>query len=99
MLDDANQQTHLTSCIARDVHACHMQNAATVRELAAEDVTRDLKGWLRWAYAWLFRVDMFESVPASEVLMRIHSTAEKYDASAEDLLAPFQAKMFASHLS
>ncbi|KAL0031297.1 hypothetical protein WJX79_001595 [Trebouxia sp. C0005] len=62
----------------------------TMKDLAAEDVTRDVQGWLRWARARFLQVDLFESVPASDTLMRIHSTAEEFDSTAEDFLAPFQ---------
>ncbi|DBA92175.1 TPA: hypothetical protein ACH3X1_015890 [Trebouxia sp. C0004] len=62
----------------------------TMKDLAAEDVTTDVQGWLRWARARLLQVDLFESVLASDTLMRIHSTAEEFEATAEDFLAPFQ---------
>ena len=65
-----------------------------MKDLAAEDTTQDVKGWLQRAHAWLFQVDLFESVPASDTLMRIHSTAEEFEASAEDFLAPFQVNKF-----
>ncbi|KAL0049305.1 hypothetical protein WJX82_010880 [Trebouxia sp. C0006] len=62
----------------------------TMKDLAAEDVTTDVQGWLRWAHAHFLQVDLFKSVPASDTLMRIHSTAEEFDSTAEDFLAPFQ---------
>lgn len=64
-----------------------------MKDLAAEDVTRDVQGWLRWARARFLQVDLFESVPASDTLMRIHSTAEEFDSTAEDFLAPFQVSV------
>ena len=67
-----------------------LQDNVTLEELAAEDVSRDVKGWLQRADAWLFEMDLFESVPASTTLMRIHSTAEEYEAVAEEFMAPFQ---------
>lgn len=62
-----------------------------MKQLAAEDVTTDVQGWLQWARAHFLQVDLFESVPACNTLMRIHSTAEEFDSTAEDFLAPFQA--------
>ena len=70
------------------VAAC-MQDEATVRELAAPDVTRDVKGWLQRIHAGLFKVDLFASVPSNDTLMRIHTTAEEFEATAEKFLAPF----------
>ena len=61
-----------------------------MKDLAAEDVTTDVQGWLQWARAHFLQLDLFESVPASDTLMRIHSTAEEFDSTAEDFLAPFQ---------
>ncbi len=64
-----------------------------MKDLAAEDVTTDVQGWLRWARAQFLQVDLFGSVPASDTLMRIHSTAEEFDSTAEDFLAPFQVSI------
>ena len=68
----------------------HLQDEATVKELRAEEVTSGVKGWLQRAYTELIQPDLFEDVPSSDTLMRIHSTAEEFDASAEELWAPFQ---------
>lgn len=70
-----------------------------MKELAAEDVTTDVQGWLRWARAHFLQVNLFESVPASNTLMRIHSTAEEFDSTAEDFLAPFQVSILVESLS
>jgi hypothetical protein len=69
-----------------------------MKDLAAEDVTTDVQGWLRWARAHFLQVDLFESVPASDTLMRIHSTAEEFDSTAEDFLAPFQVSSLVDSL-
>lgn len=63
-----------------------------MKELRAEEVTGGVKGWLQRAYTELIQPDLFEDVPSSDTLMRIHSTAEEFDASAEELWAPFQVK-------
>jgi len=68
----------------------HLQDEATVKELRAEEVTGGVKGWMQRAYTELIQPDLFEDVPSSDTLMRIHSTAEEFDASAEELWAPFQ---------
>ena len=64
-----------------------------MKDLAAEDVTTDVQGWLRRARAHFLQMDLFESVPASDTLMRIHSTAEEFDSTAEDFLASFQVSV------
>jgi len=68
----------------------HLQDEATVKELRAEEVTGGVQGWLQRAYTGLIQPDLFEDVRSSDTLMRIHSTAEEFDASAEELWAPFQ---------
>ncbi len=45
---------------------------------------------MQWADTELIQPDLYEVVPSSDTLMRIHSTAEEFDAIAEDLWAPFQ---------
>ncbi len=72
---------------------CYPQDETVMKDLAAEDVTTDVQGWLRWARAHFLQVDLFESVPASDTLMRIHSTAEEFEATAENFLAPFQVSL------
>ena len=61
-----------------------------MRELAADDGSRDMKGWVQRAYAYLFQADMFASVSSNDTLMRIHSSAEEYDKATEELFALFQ---------
>ena len=79
--------THQPLCVS------YPQDETTMKDLAAEDVTTDVQGWLRWAHAHFLQVDLFKSVPASDTLMRIHSTAEEFDSTAEDFLAPFQVSV------
>lgn len=67
-----------------------MQDDATVQELSTEDVANNMKGWVQQANTWLFHRNLYAGVPADETLLRIHSTAEEFDASAEALLIPFQ---------
>ena len=87
----AKLDTHITAHQPLCVFC--LQDETTMKDLAAEDVTRDVQGWLRWARARFLQVDLFESVPASDTLMRIHSTAEEFDSTAEDFLAPFQVSV------
>ncbi|DBA68444.1 TPA: hypothetical protein ACH3X2_013739 [Trebouxia sp. C0005] len=68
---------------------------ATVKELHAEEVTCGVKGWMQRTYHELIHPDLFEDVPSSDTLMRIHCTAEEFDASAEELWAPFQVVLCA----
>ncbi|KAL3131924.1 hypothetical protein ABBQ38_007627 [Trebouxia sp. C0009 RCD-2024] len=63
---------------------------ATVRELAADDASQDVKGWLQRAHTYLFQPDIFASVSSNDTLLRIHSTAEEYDKATEELFAPVQ---------
>ncbi|DBA79742.1 hypothetical protein WJX77_004526 [Trebouxia sp. C0004] len=58
----------------------------TLRELAADDRSSDMRGWLHRTYAWLFGVDILASVASDDVLLRIHSTAEDFEGAAEELL-------------
>lgn len=74
---------------------CVLQDEATVKDIAAEELSRVAKGWLWSAHARLLEPDLFESVPASDVLMRIHSTAEEFDPCAEELWSPYQVQTFA----
>ncbi len=53
----------------------HLQDEATVKELRAEEVTSGVKGWMQRPYNELIQPDLFEDVPFSDTLMRIHSTA------------------------
>ncbi|KAL3163379.1 hypothetical protein ABBQ32_009765 [Trebouxia sp. C0010 RCD-2024] len=71
---------------------------ATVRELASDDASQDVKGWLQHVHTYLFQPDIFASVSSNDTLMRIHSTAEEYDKATEELFAPFQ-KVVAVFLS
>ena len=66
-----------------------LQDEATVRELAADE-RGDMKGWLQRLHAWLFEGDIFASVASNDVLLRIHSTAEKFEGAAEDCFVPQQ---------
>ena len=43
-----------------------------------------MTGWLQRAHAWLFEGDIFASVASDDDLIRIHSSAEEYDAAAEE---------------
>ena len=61
-----------------------------MRELAADDASRDMKGWLQRSYAYLFQADIFASVSSNDTLMRIHATAEEYDKAAEELFSTIQ---------
>lgn len=78
---------HPISCLQ---WVLHLQDDATVKELHAEEVTCGVKGWMQRTYHELIHPDLFEDVPSSDTLMRIHCTAEEFDASAEELWAPFQ---------
>ncbi len=70
-----------------------MQDDATVRELAADDVSKDLRGWMQRVYAYLFHLDMAAGVASSDTLIRIHSTAEEFEAAAEDRFVVFQVSL------
>lgn len=61
-----------------------------MRELAADDGSRDVKGRVQHAYAYLFLSDIFASVSSNDTLMRIHATAEEYDKATEELFSMFQ---------
>ena len=67
-----------------------MQDEATIQELATEDVTQDMKGRLQWVRNMLLRPDMAAAVRSDETLLRIHATAEQFEAVPESFLAPFQ---------
>ena len=69
-----------------------------MRELAADDGSRDMKSWMQRAYAYLFQADMFASVSSNDTLMRIHSSAEEYDKATEELFALFQVSAGGSTL-
>ncbi|DBB04957.1 TPA: Na+/Pi symporter [Trebouxia sp. C0006] len=58
----------------------------TLRELAADDRSSDMRGWLQRTHAWLFGIDIFASVASDDALLRIHSTAEEFEGAAEELL-------------
>lgn len=61
-----------------------------MRELATDDASQDVKGWLQRAHTYLFQPDIFASVSSNDTLMRIHSTAEEHDKATEELWAPLQ---------
>ena len=67
-----------------------MQDDATVRDLAAGDESRNVKGWLQLLYTQCFQVDLVTPVATSDTLLRIHATAEEYEATAEEAFIPFQ---------
>ena len=70
-----------------------MQDEATVQELATEDVTQDMKGRLQWVRNMLLRPDMAAAVRSDETLLRIHTTAEQFEAVPESFVAPFQVSL------
>ena len=61
-----------------------------MRELAADERAGDMKGWLQRLHAWLFEGDIFACVASNDALLRIHSTAEEFEAAAEDCFVPMQ---------
>ena len=69
---------------------CVTQDDMTVQDLAAQDRSADVKGWLQHVHAWLFERDLFAGVAADANLMRIHATAEEFEPAAEDCFVPFQ---------
>ena len=64
-----------------------------MQELTAEDVSRNASGWLHHTCNRLSHKDMFAHIRSSETLLRIHSTAEQFDMSAEALTGPFQVSL------
>ncbi len=70
-----------------------MQDEATVCELAANDVTKDMRGWMHRIYVCLFHMDMSAHVAFSDTLIRIHSTAEEYESAAEKGFVAFQVNL------
>ena len=64
-----------------------------MRELSADEGTRDMKGRMQRVYAYFFQADMFACVSSNDTLMRIHSTAEEYDKATEELFAVFQVNI------
>jgi len=67
-----------------------LQDAAIVRDLSEGDFTGNVKGWLQEFCGGLVQIDLSAIVAASDTLLHLHSTAEQYEATAEDFLAPFQ---------
>lgn len=61
-----------------------------MRDLAIEERSSDVTGWLHRMHAWLFGGDIFASVAANSDLLRIHSTAEEFEPAAEQCFVPFQ---------
>ena len=62
-----------------------------MKELAAVDVSKDMKGRLQRLYNRCFTVDLLTPIASSDALLRIHSTAEDYRAPAEETaFIPFQ---------
>ena len=68
-----------------------MQDDATVKELTAKDTSRDMKGWLQHLHTHCFHIDLSGPIASSDVLLRIHATAEEFEATAEEAFVPFQA--------
>ena len=71
---------------------------ATVKYLAADDESRNVKGWLQKLYTNCFQVDLVTPVASSDTLLCIHATAEEYEATAEDAFIPFQVRTLQSQL-
>ena len=69
---------------------CRLQDEATVKELATDEKSSDVKGFLHRLHAWLFEADIFASVASDPALLCIHSTAEEFEPAAEECFAPFQ---------
>ena len=72
------------------VHCVQVQDEATMRELTTEDFTQDVKGWLQSVQITLFRPDMAAIVRSDHTLIRIHSTAEQFEAIPESFMGFFQ---------
>lgn len=68
-----------------------------MQDLAEQDRSGDMKGWLQRVHTWLFDRDLFAGVVADDNLMRIHATAEEYEPAAEEQCVPFQASHTALH--
>ena len=64
-----------------------------MRELTTEDITQDVKGWLQWIQITLFRPDMAAIIRSDRTLLRIHSTAEQFEAIPENYMGFFQVSM------
>ena len=67
-----------------------MQDEATVKEIAAKDVSLDVKGVLHRVHDHCFELDIVEAVTSSEALMTVHSSVEEFSAIAEQAYIPFQ---------
>ena len=70
-----------------------VQDAAVVKEIAATDNTLDVKSLLQKIYVQCFELDLTSYVASSEKLMCIHSSAEEFDATAEEAFVPFQVSI------
>ena len=68
----------------------HVQDEATMQELTTEDITQDVKGWLQSVRIMLFRPNMAAIVRSDRTLVRIHSTAEQFEAVPENFMGFFQ---------
>lgn len=94
MLQPVHVSVHV--CLYMHVHKAlpvHVQDDATVQELTAEDVTKDVKGWVQRTCSRLFPVNLYAGMASNATVMRIHSTAEVYDATAEAFTIPFQVSI------
>ena len=74
-----------------------VQDDAIVHELATARKGTESQSWLQWVNAWLFDRDVFKGVSTDDVVMRIHATAEEFDAGAEKLFTPWQVCMLAMY--
>ena len=67
-----------------------MQDTAVVKEITAADNTLDVKSLLQKLYVKCFELDLTSFVASSNKLLSIHSSAEEFDATAEETCVPFQ---------
>ena len=70
-----------------------LQDEATVKDIATDEKSSDMSGWLQRAHAWLFAADILADVAADPVLLRMHSTAEEFEPAAEECFAPLQVSL------
>ena len=73
-----------------------LQDEVTVKDIATDEKSSDMSGWLQHAHAWLFEADILADVAADPVLLRIHSTAEEFEPAAEECFAPLQVCVLTS---
>ena len=67
-----------------------MQDEATVKEIATNDVSLDVKGVLQRVHDHCFELDVAAEITSNEALLSIHNSAEEFSAMAEQAYAPFQ---------